>query len=162
MNKQIRNMAITGLGIAVVFIATMFIKIPNAIDGYFNLGDGCIVLFSSVLDPFSAFLVGGVGSAMADIAGGYAHYFIPTLVIKGVEAVFISCLMKKHSNKRLLIYIIASCWMVFGYFIVKWYLKGSMEVALLGIPENILQSGIGVAIGMLLYPLMFRLHKTTK
>lgn len=46
-NNQIYRMVITALGMALVFIATMFIQIPNALDGYFNLGDGFILLFAS-------------------------------------------------------------------------------------------------------------------
>ena len=97
MKKQIqtKEMVLTGLGMAIVFVATLYIKIPNALDGYFNLGDGFILLFASILDPFLAFLVGGLGSALADVAGGYAYYFIPTLIIKGLEAVVVACLMKK-------------------------------------------------------------------
>ena len=80
--KKINNKryCFNGLSIAIVFIATLFIKVPNALDGYFNLGDGFILLFASILDPFLAFLVGGLGSALADVAGGYAYYFIPTLL----------------------------------------------------------------------------------
>ena len=40
-NKQTYEIVLTGLGMALVFVATMFIKVPNALDGYFNLGDGC-------------------------------------------------------------------------------------------------------------------------
>ena len=50
-----KKMVLTGLGIAIVFIATLFIKIPNTLDGYFNLGDGFILLFASILNPFLAF-----------------------------------------------------------------------------------------------------------
>ena len=44
-----KEIVLTGLGIATVFVATMYIRIPNAISGYFNLGDGFILLFSSFL-----------------------------------------------------------------------------------------------------------------
>lgn len=94
-----KDIVLTGLGIAVVFVATMFIKIPNALDGYFNLGDGFVLIFASILNPFLAFLVGGLGSALADVAGGYAYYFIPTLLIKGLEAIVVSVLMKKYGKK---------------------------------------------------------------
>lgn len=47
-----KDIVLTGLGIAVVFVATMFIKIPNALDGYFNLGDGFVLIFASILNPF--------------------------------------------------------------------------------------------------------------
>ena len=47
-NKQTYEIVLTGLGMALVFVATMFIKVPNALDGYFNLGDGFILLFAVV------------------------------------------------------------------------------------------------------------------
>ena len=46
---------------------------------------GFILLFASIVDPLGGFLIGGLGSALADVAGGYAYYFFPTLIIKGLE-----------------------------------------------------------------------------
>lgn len=166
MEKKLSTKAIvlTGLGIAVVFVATMFIKIPNALDGYFNLGDGFILIFASILDPFLAFLVGGLGSALADVAGGYAYYFIPTLIIKGLEAIVVSVLIKKYGKKvQIPAYILGAVIMVLGYFLTKWYLKQSMAIALTGIPENIFQSGVGIVIALICYPVISRIYsKNTK
>lgn len=160
---DIRDMVLVGLGIAVVFVATMFIKIPNALDGYFNLGDGFVLLFASILDPGYAFLVGGLGSALADVAGGYAYYFIPTLVIKGMEAVVVALLMKRYGKKiQIPAYLLGACIMVFGYFLAKWYLKQSMAMALTGIPENIFQSVVGIVIAVICYPLVSRLYLKKK
>lgn len=154
-NLTTKNIVLTGLGMAIVFIATLFIKIPNALDGYFNLGDGFILLFASILDPFLAFLVGGLGSALADVVGGYAYYFIPTLVIKGLEAIVISCLMQRYGKEiQIPAYLLGVVIMVIGYFLAKWYLKGSMTIALIGIPENIFQSGIGIVVALLCYPII--------
>lgn len=159
-----KEIVLTGLGIAVVFVATMYIKIPNALNGYFNLGDGFILLFSSFLNPLPAFLVGGLGSALADLAGGYAYYFLPTLIIKGLEAIVVSILMKKYAKKaQIPAYILGAIIMVFGYFLAKWYLKGSMAIALTGIPENIFQSAVGVIIAFIAYPLVDKiLNKNSK
>ena len=77
-----REMVLAALGIALVYITTMFIKLPNSIGGYLNLGDGFILLFAGFLHPFTAFLVGGLGSALADLTGGYGTYAIATLIIK--------------------------------------------------------------------------------
>jgi len=155
-----RDIVLTGLGIAIVFIATLYIKIPNALDGYFNLGDGFILLFASILDPFSAFLVGGLGSALADVAGGYAYYFFPTLIIKGLEAIVVSYLMSKFSKKaQIPAYLLGAVIMVVGYFLAKWYLKGSVAIALTGIPENIFQSAVGIVIALICYPLILKVKK---
>ena len=63
-NYGTREMVLAALGIALVYITTMFIKLPNSIGGYLNLGDGFILLFAGFLHPFTAFLVGGSGSAL--------------------------------------------------------------------------------------------------
>ena len=152
-----KDIVLTGLSIAIVFIATLFIKVPNALDGYFNLGDGFILLFASILNPFLAFLVGGLGSALADVAGGYAYYFIPTLIIKGLEGIVVSYLIKKYGKKvQIPTYILGAVIMVVGYFLAKWYLKGSAAIALTGIPENIFQSGVGVVLAFICYPVAVR------
>ena len=50
--------------------------------------------------------------------------------------------------------------MVVGYFLAKWYLKGSMAIALTGIPENIFQSGVGYVIAIVALPVVKRcLHQ---
>lgn len=162
MEKKLttKDIVLTGLGIAIVFVSTMFIKIPNALDGYFNLGDGFILLFASLLNPFLSFLVGGLGSALADVAGGYAYYFIPTLLIKGLEAIVVSALMTKYGKKvQIPAYLLGATIMVVGYFLTKWYLKQSMAIALTGIPENIIQSGVGVVIAFIVYPIVSRIYK---
>lgn len=156
-----QEIVLYALGMAVVFVATMYIKIPNALNGYFNLGDGFILLFSSVVDPLGGFLIGGLGSALADVAGGYAYYFFPTLIIKGLEGFIVAYLMNKFGEKaKWGAYGLGCVIMVFGYFLAKWYLKGSMVVALSGIPENIFQSGVGYVIAIVALPVVKRcLHQ---
>lgn len=159
MNR--REMILGGLGIAIVFVATLYIKIPNPIDGYFNLGDGFIMLFSSILSPLPAFIVGGLGSAMADVAGGYTYYFFYTLVIKGIEALVISYLFKRYSIKiKWLAYSLGSIIMVIGYALAKWHLKGSLAIAITGIPENIIQSAVGFVIAITLLPTITKLYNS--
>ena len=154
-NKKVYEMVLTGLGMALVFIATMFIKVPNALDGYFNLGDGFILLFASFLNPFESFLIGGLGSGLADVAGGYGYYFIFTLIIKGLEGVVVSLFMKKYSKpKQVSSYVLGAIIMVFGYFIAKYILKGSWAMALAEIPANIVQGVAGIVIALIAYPLV--------
>ena len=160
MNKKTlttQQIVLYALGMAIVFVSTMFIKIPNGIDGYFNLGDGFILLFSSIVSPLGGFLIGGLGSALADVAGGYAYYFIPTLLIKGLEGCMVAYLFQKYGNKiKWIAYFLGCMIMVIGYFVAKWYLKGSMIIALSGIAENILQSGVGYVIAIVALPLIQR------
>lgn len=156
-----QQIVLYALGMAVVFVATMYIKIPNALNGYFNLGDGFILLFASIVDPLGGFLIGGLGSALADVAGGYAYYFLPTLLIKGLEGLIVSALISKFGEKaKWGAYGLGCCIMVFGYFLAKWYLKESMIIALSGIPENIFQSGVGYVLAIAALPVAKRcLHQ---
>lgn len=155
--NSIQTIVLTSLGIAIIFVSTMFIKIPNAIDGYFNLGDGFIFLFAMILPPVPAFLAGALGSALADLAGGYAYYFMATFIIKGLEALIVSkCVQKYGPSIQLQSSIVAGMWMVFGYFLFKWYLKGSVLIAIAGIPGNIIQMISGVIIAYTAYPIVVR------
>lgn len=154
-NKKTYEIVLTGLGMALVFVATMFIKVPNALDGYFNLGDGFILLFASFLNPFESFLIGGLGSGLADVAGGYGYYFIFTLIIKGLEGMIVSLFMKSYTKaKQITSYVLGSAIMVFGYFIAKYILKQSWAMALAEIPANIVQGIAGIVIALVAYPMV--------
>ena len=91
---KVNDIVTAALGIALVFLATWLLKVPNGIQGYFNLGDGFLLLFASVLNPFLAFMVGGVGSALADITGGYGMYALFTLLacLQGTILISLCCL----------------------------------------------------------------------
>ena len=82
-HNQTYHIAIYGLGIAIVFISTMFIQIPIPL-GYANLGNCFVFLFAMFLDEKAGFIIGGVGSALADLLGGWSMWAIPTFLLKGL------------------------------------------------------------------------------
>ena len=71
--------------IVAVLVVTMFVRIPLPSGGYFNFGDVAIVFSGLVLGKWGGALAGGVGSALADILGGFAIFSPLTLVAKGLE-----------------------------------------------------------------------------
>lgn len=153
----VKELILTALGIALVFLATFLLKIPNGLQGYIHSGDGFILLFSSILSPFSAFLIAGIGSAFADIAGGYAYFALFSLLIKGIEASLVSFLFQK-SRVRFLSYFAGSIIMIFGYFLTDAFINQSWQLALTGIPGNIIQAAIGILIAYLIYPIFIKLE----
>lgn len=156
-NNNIKSIVISALGMALVFLATYLIKIPNGIQGYFNLGDGFIMLFASIINPWMAFLIGGIGSALADIAGGYAIYFIPTLFIKGLEGFLIAFIFQRiKTNLKYISYVIGALIMVSGYFLCDSFINNSWALGLSGIPANLLQGGVGIVIALLALPILKR------
>ena len=146
---KVNDIVTAALGIALVFLATWLLKVPNGIQGYFNLGDGFLLLFASVLNPFLAFMVGGVGSALADITGGYGMYALFTLLIKGMEAVLVSWLVcRGRSSFRYVAYILG------GLLMVDAYINQSWQLSLTGIPGNLVQAAAGYVIALAAYPLL--------
>lgn len=85
-DKKIRKLVLAALLAALVCVATMVVQIPSPMQGYVNLGDCFVLLSGWLLGPWYGFAAGGIGSMLADIFLGYAHYAPGTLVIKGVMA----------------------------------------------------------------------------
>ena len=158
MNHRLQEITLIGLGIAVVFCGTYFFIIPNQLGGYMNLGDGFILLFSSVVSPLGGFLIGGVGSAIADIVSGYGLYAPFTLIIKGFAGFLVAKLFHRMSSTWLL-YILGCMTVIVGYFMVDWFLQGSIVVALIGIFTNLMQTLCGFVIAMCLHKLVLKLVK---
>lgn len=155
---QVKELCISALGICLVFCATFLIKIPNGFQGYFNCGDGMILAFVPFVNPLFAFLIGGVGSAIADIVSGYASYALFTLVIKGIEGLLISILISRFKSK-IFVFSLGAIWMVIGYFIADSFVNQSLWIAVLSMPINLIQGITGCILGFIQYPILKKIHK---
>ncbi|MDR1773502.1 MAG: ECF transporter S component [Clostridioides sp.] len=148
--SSIRSMIITALMIALVCLATLVIQIPTLGQGYVNIGDCVIMVSAIVFGPIPGMIAGGVGSALADILGGYAYWAVFTLVIKGLEGLIIGIIYNKYKNKlaMLVSILIGSIIMISGYFLAGGYINGSFVVALSSIIPNGIQAIISMIIAM--------------
>ena len=82
---------------ALTFAATMLIRIPvPATGGYVHPGDALVFLGGALVGPLYGFLGAGIGSALADVAGGYMVYVPATFVIKGLAALVTAGCMRKR------------------------------------------------------------------
>lgn len=151
--KDTRRLVLVALGIALVAITTLLIRVPNGLQGYVNIGDTVIFIFAAIVNPFAAFLVGGVGSAIADIAGGYAYYAIFTLIIKGIEG-YVACRLYKQWGRSWLAFLIAAAWMVFGYLIADSIVNQSFWLGLASVSGNLVQGGASVIIATAVEPVL--------
>jgi uncharacterized membrane protein len=140
----------------------MLIQIPTpATQGFINLGDVFVFIAGAILGPIPGLLAGGVGSALADVLSGYAHYAPWTLVIKGSEGLMVGLLVYKQWRGKtklmlpILAMTLAGAWMVFGYFVAGIFMYG-WKVALTGIPGNAVQAVGSIIISA---PLLLPLRK---
>lgn len=169
MHKDTKKTVLKGLMIALVCIATMTIQIPiPGTDGYINIGDSVIFITSILFGPITGMIAGGIGSALADILSGYAHWAIFTLVIKGLEGYLVGVLIKKHNSiiTAILSTGAGTVAMVIGYFIAGIILKGSVVISAASIPANLIQGVVSIVIAVPLscslskvkYIKMFKAH----
>lgn len=139
----------SGVFAAVVCAATLVLRIPvPATSGYINLGDSMVFVSALLYGTRVGGIAGGVGSAMADLIGGYGAWAPFTFVIKGVEGFVVGHLSRKNSVLRSVgAVIVGGCIMVSGYLLVETFLYG-LPNALVELPFNIFQATFGLAVAV--------------
>ena len=166
---NVKQLALVALFMALVAVATMIVRIPiPQTNGYMNLGDSMVLLSGLFFGPSLGFMAGGIGSALADIFGGYYQWAPWTLFIKGIEAMLIGLSVKylKINTTRITLFIIgcfiiATAWMVLGYYATEVFMY-DQKAALAEVPANLLQAGGSVILATLLLPLFSRIIRTTR
>ena len=142
---------------ALVFVATMIIKIPTLTGGYMNIGDGMVLLSGFILGPVWGVLAAGIGSMLADLIG-FPIYAIATFLIKALMA-FVAFVLAKilkpiFTKRRFVAYIVAGLAaelvMVAGYFIFEAVFMSFGLGAAVSVLPNIVQGVVGIAVGTVL------------
>ena len=156
-NKKLLYVLYASLFAALVFTATMIIKIPTLTGGYVNVGDGMVMLCGWILGPVWGTLAAGLGSMLADLVG-YPIYAGATFVIKALMAFaawgIAKLLLPLFKKGRFLAYIIggiiAEAIMVLGYFVFEATIMSYGWGAVVSILPNIVQGVVGIAVGVVL------------
>ncbi len=151
----------TALFAALACVATMSIRIPTpGTNGYIHPGDAVVILSGIILGPVWGMLAGGIGSALADLIGGYFIYVPITLVIKGLIALIAGVVYQKigkTSKTRYTAVILGGVTDIIlvagGYFLCESFMYGAAGAAA-SIPANIIQGIGGLIIACVLYPIL--------
>lgn len=151
-----------------VVMSAMGLSIPVP-GGHLYLNDMVIGTAALMMDPLSAFCVGGVGAFLGDLLSGYTEAMLTSLVSHGLQAVAIAVLARKLPGKKPLRYGLAlavgAVIMVIGYTLGRAFIYRTPEYAWLKLPFEILQAGVGAVVAWLLcVPLGLeqRFHKAIK
>lgn len=98
-NKKTKNLAITALMIALVFVGTFSIRFPNpATGGYFHMGDSMIFTGVIILGKRNGSIAGALGGALADLLCGATIWIVPTLFIKFIMAWIMTTIIEQNIN----------------------------------------------------------------
>lgn len=164
-DKRIKKMTTTALFMALTCIATMIIKLPTpGTGGYVHLGDAFVILSGILLGPLYGAIAGGVGSALADLLGGYFIYVPITFIVKAAIAAGVGLIYHKFAKnlhkpviKCILCGIYATVLVAGGYLFFESFMYGS--AALASVPANIGQGISGLVISCILLPVLTKLYK---
>ena len=155
-NKPARTtqwLCLTAMFMALNVIMSSFgIPVPG---GHLYMNDVVICTAAILMDPLAAFLVGGVGAFLGDLLFYPTPMFV-SLVTHGLQAIVISLfahrVMKKHPAVASGIGVtLGALIMVAGYSLGRAFIYSTPEYALLKLPYQFLQAGVGAVVGMLLY-----------
>lgn len=161
-----RDIVLTALMIALVYLAGSVIKIPS-VGGFVHLGDCMVFLSVIVLDKKKGTFASAVGMALVDILGGYYFWAPFTFIIKGVMAYITGAIIERinHGEKvngfkkeYILAFVVGGIFMVVGYFIAGAILAGfltdhlglvsGLAYAAKDIVGNIIQVTTGIVIAI--------------
>ena len=166
INSRTRDLILTALMIAFVFIATMIIKI-STVGGYVHLGDCMVFLSVVVLGKKRGSFSSAVGMALVDITSGYCVWAPFTFVIKWGMAYIAGAVLEKLDNgeehevikkDEIIAFSIGGIFMVIAYFlaggIIAAFLTGNvgliqgLVLAAKDIGTNIVQVSVGIVLAM--------------
>lgn len=147
---SVKILCVTALLMAMNVVMSSFsIPVPG---GHLYLNDAIICLAAILLDPFCAFVVGGLGAFLGDMLFYPAPMFV-SLVTHGLQAVVISICahkMKKVVPGAIIGVAIGVVINVVGYSLGRAYVYSTPEYALLKLPFQIFQAVFGAVVGPLL------------
>lgn len=165
---NVRWIVTSGLMIALVFLVTFTTKIPGPV-GPFNIGDAVIMVSAILLGKNCGLAAGAVGSAIADIAMGYAFFSPITLVVKGLEGYITGTIAHygKGNNTgevvRIIGVVTGAIVMIAGYFLAELFVLPvfnkdfglTMAVKDL-VSTNLIQGGVSAAAGYVLSTILIK------
>lgn len=149
---SVRFLCMTALMTALICIMTAVPRIPIPL-GYAHLGDAFIVLAVLFVGRREGIWAAGIGSALADLLGGFPVWSVPTLLIKCIMAWILGAIAYDKNGDCKLFTVrsavgIVACmvWMVFGYTVAGAILYGGILVGLTSTPGLAVKAALNLVI----------------
>lgn len=152
-----RDMVVTALLTALVFVSTFFIHIQLPImasGGLVHLGNVMLFAIAIVFGKQKGAIAGAVGMALFDLSSGWAVWAPFTFIIRGVMGYMIGAIAWSKGRDgnsfviNLFAIVLSAIWMIAGYYVSEVILYGNWIAPMASIPGNITQLVIGAAVGL--------------
>lgn len=169
-DSKIRKLVLSALMAALCTVMTMVIQVPSPMQGYVNLGDCAVLISAWMLGPLYGGAAAGIGSALADLLSGYAHYVPGTFAIKSLMAAAAALILRAMTKKtpsamlagQVAGGVAAEVIMVLGYFAYASLWLGKGLAAAASIPGNIVQGVFGLVAATVVYTVLSRSRAVVK
>ncbi|MDR2006399.1 MAG: ECF transporter S component [Acidaminococcales bacterium] len=150
-----RELCLSGILIALVFAATMFINIrlPVSLNGgLIHLGNVPLIAAAVAFGGRKGALAGAFGMSLFDLVSGWAIWAPFTFVIRGVMGYVIGAIAGRKSGCSTALNILAVAaggfCMLLGYYLTEVILYGNLYAPLTSIPGNLVQLAAGALLGL--------------
>ena len=150
----VRKLTVTAVLMAMnIIMSTSVLSVPVP-GGHMYLNDVIIVTAAVLLEPFYAFLVGGVGAFIGDMLFYPTPMFV-SLAVHGLQAVLISLFVHRWMKDRPVPASIVGAivgWVVTftGYTLGRAFISSTPAYAVAKFPFQVLQTAVGSALALLL------------
>lgn len=159
MNKRLTPAMIGLLAVLIALTAvfTLLIRIPTPARGYVNLSDVAITFAGLAFGPWVGAIAGGIGTALADLLGGFAPYAPISFVAHGLQGLLVGLIGYRQSRplRMILAWLAGAAAMLAGYLLGGALYVG-LPAALLEVPLNAFQTLVGALVGI---PLVFAVRR---
>lgn len=150
--KKTRDITLTALFGAVVFVTTRYVQLPLPSGGYVHIGDAFIYLCACILGTPYAIAAGIIGASLSDLTSGFTVYITATVVIKSILTLFFSSSGDKIITPRnITATVVAGVVGVAGYFVADWIITGEIAAAfanmLFGLAQPVASAIVFVLLG---------------
>lgn len=156
-----KNLVYAAVGIALVFVCTIFVnlRLPIAANGgLIHLGNVPLFIIAILFGRWHGALAGGIGMALFDLMGGWVIWAPFTLIIVGLMGYTVGAICEKQRTMTAYILALsAACFIkIAGYYAAEVIIYGNWLTPMSSIPGNLIQIGAAVVIVL---PIVAKLRK---
>ncbi|WP_214846183.1 ECF transporter S component [Exiguobacterium sp. S90] len=165
-STRTRQLVITSMSIALVFVATFFINIKLPIvanGGLVHMGTAMLFIIALLFGPRTAMIAGAVGMGLFDIVSGWTLWAPFSFVGRGLQGFVVGYIAWTYGRKATnvsvnVLAMIASVPFMLGvYYICEGILYSNWIAPVASIPGNLVQNVVGILVAI---PVSAALKKT--
>ena len=149
LRHSTKDMVLTGMGIALVFVATLInIKLPIGQGGLIHLGYVPLFLFAIIYGKKIGAVAGAFGMGLFDLMGGWTPWAPATFIIVGLMGYTVGVIAEKKDDLTgyTLAIILACAIKVAGYYVAEALIYGNWVQPVLSVPGNLMQIAVAAVI----------------